>query len=210
MRLVVVDNYDSFTHNLVDLLERLGASCEVVMNDEADLPSLVGRAPAAFVISPGPCTPTESGVSLELARAGVSGALPAPLFGVCLGLQAIAAAAGGAIVRAARPLHGKTSLVYHDGRGMFAEVSQPFAAARYNSLLADRATLPPDLEVTAWTAEAEVMALAHVTHPVEAVQFHPESFLTTEGPRLVARWLTSLGDTRARSRAPAAAQADAE
>jgi anthranilate synthase/aminodeoxychorismate synthase-like glutamine amidotransferase len=210
VRLVVVDNYDSFTHNLVDLLERLGASCEVVMNDEADLPSLVGRRPAAFVISPGPCTPTESGVSLDLARAGVTGALGAPLFGVCLGLQAIAAAAGGAIVRAARPLHGKTSLVYHDGRGMFAAVSQPFAAARYNSLLADRATLPPDLEVTAWTAEAEVMALAHVTYPVEAVQFHPESFLTTEGPRLVARWLASLGDTRARSRAPAASQADAE
>lgn len=197
MQLVVVDNYDSFTHNLVDLLERLGARCEVVLNDAADLASLSARAPAAFVVSPGPCTPAESGVSLALARAAVEGSLSVPFFGVCLGLQAVVAAAGGRVVRAKRPLHGKTSLVHHHGRGIFANTTNPFEAARYNSLLADPATLPAELEVTAWTADGEIMGVAHRSSLVQAVQFHPESFLTVEGPRILDAWLSSLRRERA-------------
>ena len=193
MRIAVVDNYDSFTHNLVDLLERLGASCDVVMNDRVGLAELLRAAPAAFVISPGPCTPAESGVSLDLARAAVRGELGAPLLGVCLGHQALAVAAGGALEQSAHPVHGKTSAVSHDGRGVFRGLPQPFDAARYNSLLVDRATLPSELSVTAWTNTGEIMGLRHETHPVEGVQFHPESFLTPDGPALVRNWLALVG-----------------
>lgn len=197
MRILVVDNYDSFTHNLVDLLERLGARSEVVMNDAADVAALVAKQPRAFVISPGPCTPAESCVSLELARAAVSGALGVPLFGVCLGLQAMAVALGGSIVRAARPLHGKTCAVHHRDDGIFAGLPSPFDAARYNSLLVDRDSLPSELEITAWTEAGEIMALRHTRLPVLGVQFHPESFLTPDGPRLVSAWLATLQDSEA-------------
>jgi anthranilate synthase component 2 len=191
VKLVVVDNYDSFTHNLVDLLERLGAACDVVMHDRATLPEVVARRPAGFVISPGPCSPKESGVSLPLAEAAVRGELAAPLLGVCLGHQAIAAALGARIVRAAEPLHGKTCAVHHRADGMFAGIPQGFAAARYNSLLVDRSSLPAELEITAWSESGEVLALRHLRFAVDGVQFHPESFLTPLGPDLVRGWVNA-------------------
>ncbi len=189
MKLVVVDNYDSFTHNLVDLLERLGARCDVVMHDDADLDALVARRPGGFVISPGPCTPAESGVSLPLATAAVRGELGVPLLGVCLGHQAIAVALGAKLVRAERPLHGKTSAILHRGTGLFAGLPQGFEAARYNSLLIDPKTLPADLEVAARTESGEVMALTHLRFPAFGVQFHPESFLSPRGADLCKNFL---------------------
>lgn len=189
MKLVVVDNYDSFTHNLVDLLERLGASCDVVMHDEADLDALIARRPDGFVVSPGPCTPAESGVSLVLATAAIRGQIGVPLLGVCLGHQAIAVAFGAKLVRAEHPLHGKTSPILHRGTDLFANLPQGFDAARYNSLLVDPATLAAELEVTARTERGEVMALRHARLPVFGVQFHPESFLSPRGADLARNFL---------------------
>ncbi|NUO53508.1 MAG: aminodeoxychorismate/anthranilate synthase component II [Polyangiaceae bacterium] len=189
MKLVVVDNYDSFTHNLVDLLERLGARCDVVMHDEVDLDALSARRPDGFVISPGPCTPAESGVSLALATAAVRGELGVPLLGVCLGHQAIAVALGAKLVRAEHPLHGKTSSILHQGTDLFVGLPQGFEAARYNSLLVDPASLADDLEVTARTESGELMALRHVRLPVFGVQFHPESFLSPRGADLARNFL---------------------
>lgn len=189
MKLVVVDNYDSFTHNLVDLLERLGARCDVVMHDDADLEALSGRRPDGFVISPGPCTPAESGVSLPLATAAVRGELAAPLLGVCLGHQAIAVALGARLIRAERPLHGKTSAILHQGTGLFAGLPQGFEAARYNSLLVDPTALAAELEVTARTESGEIMALGHARRPVFGVQFHPESFLSPRGADIARNFL---------------------
>jgi len=189
VKLVVVDNYDSFTHNLVDLLERLGARCDVVMHDEADLDALIARRPDGFVISPGPCTPAESGVSLALATAAVRGEIGVPLLGVCLGHQAIAVALGAKLVRAAHPLHGKTSAILHRGTDLFVGLPQRFEAARYNSLLVDPASLSADLEVTARTESGELMALGHVRLPVFGVQFHPESFLSLRRADLARNFL---------------------
>lgn len=189
MKLVVVDNYDSFTHNLVDLLERLGARCDVVMHDEEGLDALRARRPDGFVISPGPCTPAESGVSLALATAALRGEVDVPLLGVCLGHQAIAVALGARLARAERPLHGKTSAILHQGTDLFAGLPQGFEAARYNSLLVDPDSLSGDLEVTARTESGEVMALRHVRLPIFGVQFHPESFLSPRGGDLAENFL---------------------
>ncbi|MGO8998284.1 MAG: anthranilate synthase component II [Polyangiaceae bacterium] len=186
MRVLVLDNYDSFTFNLVQYLGELGATCEVVKNDELGVEGIVERAPDGLLISPGPCTPNEAGISLAAIRA-LSGKLP--ILGVCLGHQAIGQAFGGKVVRAGRLMHGKTSPVHHDGTGIFAGVASPFEATRYHSLLVERSSLPACLAVTAWTAEGEIMGLRHESLDVEGVQFHPESILTLEGKALLANWV---------------------
>jgi len=188
-RLVVIDNYDSFTYNLVQHLETLGATCDVVLTDATDVAGIAARSPDGIVISPGPCTPDEAGVSLG-AVTHLSGSIP--ILGVCLGHQSIGQAFGGRVVRAGRLMHGKTSPILHDGRTIFAALSNPFTATRYHSLLVERNSLPDVFEVSAWTGEGEIMGLRHKTLPVEGVQFHPESILTEEGMALLKNWLRSL------------------
>ncbi len=197
LRVLVVDNYDSFTFNLVQYLGELGARVDVVKNDAIDVAGIRSRAPDGVLISPGPCTPNEAGISLQLLRElGPS----LPIFGVCLGHQAIGQAYGGRVVRAERLMHGKTSPILHDGRGVFRAIASPFEATRYHSLLVERATVPACLEVSAWTAEGEIMGLRHREHDVEGVQFHPESILTREGKRLVGNWLERVAGRRSRVR----------
>jgi anthranilate synthase/aminodeoxychorismate synthase-like glutamine amidotransferase len=193
---LVVDNYDSFTFNLVQYLGELGARVEVYKNDAIDVAGVRARRPDGVLVSPGPCTPNEAGVSLDLLRE-LGGVLP--IFGVCLGHQAIGQAYGGRVVRAERLMHGKTSPILHDGRGVFRDIASPFEATRYHSLLVERASLPACLEVSAWTEEGEIMGLRHREHDVEGVQFHPESVLTREGKRLVANWLALVASRSARA-----------
>jgi anthranilate synthase/aminodeoxychorismate synthase-like glutamine amidotransferase len=193
VRLLMIDNYDSFTYNLVQYLGELGADVVVRRNDEVTLDEIPGLAPDAIVISPGPCTPNEAGVSVPVVRR-FTGELP--ILGVCLGHQAIGAAFGGAIVRAGRIMHGKTSPILHTGEGLFAGLPNPFEATRYHSLLIDRATMPAELLPTAWTAEDEIMGVRHREHFVEGVQFHPESILTVEGKRLLANFLARVPAAR--------------
>ena len=188
-KVLVVDNYDSFTYNLVQYLEVIGASCEVFLNDRVDVATVRSRAPDGVLVSPGPCTPNEAGASLDVVRE-LSAELP--ILGVCLGHQAIGQAFGGRVVRAERIMHGKTSPIDHDGRTLFAGLPRPFEATRYHSLLVERSSLPECLEVSAWTAEGEIMGLRHKQHRVEGVQFHPESILTTEGMALLGNWVRSL------------------
>ncbi len=185
-RLLMVDNYDSFTFNLVQYLGELGAAVEVFRNDEIDVAGIRARRPDAVVLSPGPCTPDEAGVTLAAIRA-LSGELP--ILGVCLGHQAIGQAFGGKVVRNFRIVHGKASPVRHGGTGIYSGVPSPFEAGRYHSLVVERGSIPPALEVTSWTDEDEVMGLRHVSLDVEGVQFHPESILTVEGKRLLENWL---------------------
>jgi len=186
LRVLVLDNYDSFTFNLVQYLGELGAAVRVVKNDETTPETIRGDAPDGLVISPGPCTPNEAGISLACVEK-LSGRLP--ILGVCLGHQAIGQAFGGKVVRAGRLMHGRTSPIEHDGRGVFAGLPLPFEATRYHSLLVERESLPDCLEVSAWTAEGEIMGLRHRQLEVQGVQFHPESILTAAGKRLVANWL---------------------
>jgi len=188
-RLVVIDNYDSFTYNLVQYLEVLGARCQVFYNDALSAPEAAALAPDGIVISPGPCTPNEAGVSLSLI-AEAAGRIP--ILGVCLGHQAIAQAFGGKVIRAARIMHGKTSPIEHDGRTVYQGLEAPFTATRYHSLIVERESLPPCLEVSAWTAEDEIMGIRHRELAVEGVQFHPESILTTAGMALLANWVRAL------------------
>jgi anthranilate synthase/aminodeoxychorismate synthase-like glutamine amidotransferase len=183
---LVIDNYDSFTFNLVQYLGELGAATRVVRNDAIGVDEILRAPPDGALISPGPCTPNEAGISLEVITR-VSGKLP--ILGVCLGHQAMGQAFGGKVVRAERLMHGKTSPIEHDGRGVFEGLPSPFEATRYHSLLVERASLPSCLEVSAWTAEGEIMGLRHRELDVEGVQFHPESVLTLEGKRLLANWL---------------------
>jgi anthranilate synthase/aminodeoxychorismate synthase-like glutamine amidotransferase len=188
-RLVVIDNYDSFTYNLVQYLETLGARCEVVLNDASDVDGIARRKPQGIVISPGPCTPDEAGISLGVvARFSTT----VPILGVCLGHQSIGQAFGGRVVGADRLMHGKTSPILHDGKSIFRGLPNPFTATRYHSLLVERASLPDVLTVTAWTAEGEIMGLRHRTLPVEGVQFHPESILTEPGMKMLENWLSQL------------------
>lgn len=184
MRILVVDNYDSFTWNLVHYLGELGASCEVVRNDALTVDDALAHPAEAFLVSPGPGAPVDAGISVELVRRA-----DRPLLGVCLGHQAIGEASGGTVVRASRRMHGRTSPILHEGAGVFRDLPSPFEANRYHSLLVERATLPAELAITAWTAEGEIMGLRHRTRPVEGVQFHPESFFTPLGKRLLATWL---------------------
>ena len=187
--ILVVDNYDSFTYNLVQYLGELGADLEVWRNDAITVDGIAARRPTGIVISPGPCTPKEAGISVAtIERLG--GAVP--ILGVCLGHQAIGAALGGRIVRAPRIMHGKTSPIHHDGRGVFRELANPFAATRYHSLVIDPDSLPQELEVSAWTDQGEIMGVRHRTLPIEGVQFHPESILTLEGKKLLHNFLASL------------------
>ena len=188
-RLLVIDNYDSFTYNLVQYLGELGADLDVRRNDAITLDEVAALGPDGVVISPGPCTPREAGISVPLIQR-FAGTIP--ILGVCLGHQAIGAAFGGAIVRAARIMHGKTSLIHHDGRRLFAGLPEPFEATRYHSLVIDPAALPPMLERTAWTDAGEIMGVRHRTLFVEGVQFHPESILTVEGKRLLGNFLARL------------------
>jgi anthranilate synthase component 2 len=182
----VVDNYDSFTYNLVQYLGELGARVEVFRNDALSAAELAEREPAAVVISPGPCTPDEAGISLDIVR--LMGATT-PLLGVCLGHQAIGQAYGGRVVRAPQVMHGKVSAVRHDGSGVFAGLPDPFEATRYHSLVVSRESLPDALEVTAWTDDGLVMGVRHREHPVVGVQFHPESICTPVGHRLLGAFL---------------------
>jgi anthranilate synthase/aminodeoxychorismate synthase-like glutamine amidotransferase len=191
-RVLVIDNYDSFTYNLVQYLGELGASVDVFKNDGIDIAGIRARRPDALLISPGPRTPTEAGISLEVIRT-LGDVLP--IFGVCLGHQAIGQAYGGRVVRAGRLMHGKTSPILHDARGIFEGVPSPFEATRYHSLLVERESLPDTLEVSAWTAEGEIMAVRHRQLDVQGVQFHPESILTAEGKKLVSNWLGHVGTT---------------
>jgi anthranilate synthase/aminodeoxychorismate synthase-like glutamine amidotransferase len=185
-RLLLIDNYDSFTYNLVQAFLVLGADVRVHRNDRITLEEARAIAPTHLCISPGPGVPAEAGVSEEMIRA-FAGRIP--VLGVCLGHQALVEAYGGAVVRAGRLMHGKTSRVFHDGRGILAGMPNPFEAGRYHSLLARRDSVPDALEVTAWTEEGEVMGVRHRSLALEGVQFHPESILTPEGPRLLARFL---------------------
>ena len=190
MRLLVIDNYDSFTFNLVQYLGELGAACDVVRNDAIGVEEIAGRAPEAIVISPGPCTPNEAGISVETIRR-YAGRLP--ILGVCLGHQSIAAAYGGRIVSARELMHGKTSEIHHDRKGVFQGLPEPFVATRYHSLAAERESLPDALEVTAWTDDGEIMGLRHREQPVIGVQFHPESILTGVGKDLLRNFLDGAG-----------------
>ena len=189
-RVLLVDNYDSFTFNVVQYLCELGAHVTVFRNDEIDVAGIRAFRPEGLVLSPGPCTPDEAGVTLAAIRE-LSGELP--MLGVCLGHQAIGQAFGGKVIRNVRIVHGKASPVRHDGRGVFAGLPDPFTAGRYHSLVVERETLPAALEVSAWTDEGEIMGLRHRTLDVEGVQFHPESILTESGKPLLGNWLARLG-----------------
>ena len=184
---IVIDNYDSFTFNLVQYLWELGAAVDVFRNDRIDVEGIRARRPDALVLSPGPCTPNEAGVCVPAIRE-LSGKIP--ILGVCLGHQAIGQAFGGRVVRAKRVMHGKTSQIAHDGSGVFTGVPAPLEAGRYHSLVVERESLPSDLRVTAVSEDdGEIMALAHISHPTVGVQFHPESVLTPEGKKLLANFL---------------------
>jgi len=184
---IMIDNYDSFVYNLVQYLQELGQEVRVFRNDRVTLEEMEALSPSHIVISPGPCTPDEAGISLAAIK-HFAGRIP--ILGVCLGHQAIGQAFGGRVVRAGRPMHGKTSLVYHDGTGIYRGLPNPFAAARYHSLLVERETLPDCLTITAQTDQGEIMGLRHREYPVEGVQFHPESILTMVGKKLLANFLT--------------------
>lgn len=184
--ILVIDNYDSFTYNLVQYFGELGAEILVKRNDEITIAEIESLVPEKICVSPGPCTPNEAGISCDVIRQ-FGGRLP--ILGVCLGHQSIGQVYGGDVVRADRLMHGKTSPILHTGENVFAGLPSPFEATRYHSLLVKRETLPDSLRVTAETAEGEIMGLAHKELPVYGVQFHPESILTTEGKRLLKNFL---------------------
>jgi anthranilate synthase component 2 len=182
----VLDNYDSFTFNLVQYMGELGATVDVRRNDELTVEEVAALHPDRIVLSPGPCTPQEAGISIDLIRA-MAGKVP--ILGVCLGHQAIGAAFGGKVVRAPKLMHGKTSQVEHDGKTIFAGIASPMTCTRYHSLIVQEKGLPADLEITARTADGTIMGLRHRRFPVEGVQFHPESVLTADGQRLIQNFL---------------------
>ena len=185
--LLLIDNYDSFTYNLYQYLAELGAQITVRRNDQLSIAEITAMRPEQIVISPGPCTPNEAGLSCEIIRQFGSSI---PLLGVCLGHQAIGQVYGGRVIRAPEPMHGKSSLIYHHGQGVLSELPAPFSANRYHSLIVERATLPDALEITAETTDGLIMGLRHRTHPVEGVQFHPESIMTPDGKQLLRNFLT--------------------
>ena len=184
--LLMIDNYDSFTYNLVQYLGELGEDVQVHRNDQISVVEIEKLKPDHIVISPGPCTPNEAGVSVETVRK-LGGRIP--ILGVCLGHQSIGQAYGGKIVRAKNLMHGKTSMIHHTGKGVFAGLPDPFEATRYHSLVIERASLPDVLEITAWTEDGEIMGVRHKQFSVEGVQFHPESVLTPDGPTLMENFL---------------------
>jgi anthranilate synthase component II len=192
--ILIVDNYDSFTFNLFQMMGGLRPDIEVVRNDRITVDQVRSANYDGIVLSPGPGTPADSGVCLDILRE-LEGSVP--ILGVCLGHQAICQVRGASIVRAELPVHGKPSPVYHDGRGILAGLPDPFVAGRYHSLIVDPETLPPELEVTARTPDGEIMAIQHRTSPTWGVQFHPESILTPDGERLLANFLSMLGGSDA-------------
>jgi anthranilate synthase/aminodeoxychorismate synthase-like glutamine amidotransferase len=197
--LLVIDNYDSFTYNLVQYFGELGAQPLVKRNDEITLDEIAALKPERIVISPGPCTPNEAGISCDVIRRfGPT----TPLLGVCLGHQSIGHVYGGDVVRAGRLMHGKTSPIHHKGTGVFAGIPSPFEATRYHSLLVKRETFPASLEITAWTEEQEIMGLRHREFPIHGVQFHPESILTLEGKKLLKNFLSLAAEGTKRQRPP--------
>jgi para-aminobenzoate synthetase component II len=185
--ILMIDNYDSFTYNLVQYLGEMGEELQVIRNDQTSIKGIAEMNPEFLMVSPGPCSPNEAGISLEAIK-NFSG--KTPIFGVCLGHQSIAQVFGGDVVRAERLMHGKTSMVYHDGKTIFAGLENPFPAARYHSLIVKKESLPDCLEVSAWTEEGEIMAIRHKTLSVEGVQFHPESILTTSGKQLLRNFIS--------------------
>jgi anthranilate synthase component 2 len=184
--LLMIDNYDSFTYNLVQYFGELGEDVRVFRNDQISLDAIAGLAPAYIVISPGPCTPNEAGISVPVIKRYAG---DVPILGVCLGHQAIGQAFGGRIVHAKSVMHGKTSAIRHEGKGLFAGLPNPLTATRYHSLVIERSSMPECLEVTAWSEDGEIMGVRHRTLNVEGVQFHPESVLTPEGPTLLENFL---------------------
>jgi anthranilate synthase component 2 len=192
--ILVVDNYDSFTYNLVHYLAELGATTRVVRNDAVTVDEALGLRPEAVLLSPGPCTPNEAGICLPLLKAAP---VSLPIFGVCLGHQAIGQAFGGEVIRAKSLMHGKTSPIRHKGEGVFAGLRDGFTAARYHSLAVLAEPLPEVLEITAWTDDGEIMGLKHRDRPIYGVQFHPESIATEGGHQLLANFLDLAGVNRA-------------
>jgi anthranilate synthase component 2 len=188
--LILIDNYDSFTYNLVHFLGELGAPCEVIRNDKITADNVLKKKPKAIVLSPGPCTPNEAGICLDLiAKAGPK----IPLLGVCLGHQAIGQVYGGNVIRAPEPMHGKLSTIRHTGKGVFKGLPERFEVTRYHSLIVERKSLPDCLEITAETADGIIMGLQHKSHPVHGVQFHPESIASEQGHALLANFLELAG-----------------
>ena len=190
--ILIVDNYDSFTYNLVQLIGGLDRTwrMHVVRNDQATVDAMEDLSPSHVIVSPGPCTPNEAGISVELIER-LAGKVP--ILGVCLGHQCIGQAFGGKVIRSARLMHGKTSRIFHCGTGLYYGLNSPFTATRYHSLTIDRDTLPREFDVTAWSERDELMGIRHQSMPIEGVQFHPESFLTDEGPKLIANFLALQG-----------------
>jgi anthranilate synthase component 2 len=191
--ILVIDNYDSFTYNLVHYLNELGAETLVHRNDALTVEQALGLKPEGVLLSPGPCTPNEAGICLDLLAAAPEAL---PIFGVCLGHQAIGQAYGGRVIRARQLMHGKTSPIHHTGKGVFAGLKNPFTATRYHSLCIERDTCPDALEITAWTDDGEIMGVQHKTRPVHGVQFHPESIATECGHELLANFLEVAGVRR--------------
>ncbi|PDM39402.1 MULTISPECIES: aminodeoxychorismate/anthranilate synthase component II [unclassified Geobacillus] len=191
--ILMVDNYDSFTYNLVQYLGVLGEELIVKRNDEITIKEIETLSPDFLMISPGPCTPNEAGISME-AIEYFAGKIP--IFGVCLGHQAIAQVFGGKVIRADRLMHGKTSPIFHDGTTIFANIPSPFTATRYHSLIVEKETLPDCFEISAWTEENEIMAIRHKTLPVEGVQFHPESIMTSHGMKLLENFIQTYKRVR--------------
>jgi anthranilate synthase/aminodeoxychorismate synthase-like glutamine amidotransferase len=186
--ILMIDNYDSFTYNLVQYIGEMGKTLKVYRNDKITIPEIEEINPDMIVISPGPCTPTEAGISLEVIKR-FAGKIP--ILGVCLGHQSIGQAFGGEVVRAQRLMHGKTSLIHHDGEGVFKDMPNPFEATRYHSLIVRRETLPDCLQITAESDEREIMGLRHKEYPIEGVQFHPESILTKDGMKLLGNFVNA-------------------
>jgi anthranilate synthase component 2 len=184
--ILVIDNYDSFTYNLVHYLNELGAETRVHRNDDLSVEAALGLRPDAVLLSPGPCSPDEAGICLELLRRAPD---DLPILGVCLGHQSIGQAFGGRVVRAKALMHGKTSAIRHGGKGVFGDLPNPFTATRYHSLAVDSGSLPEALEITAWTDDGEIMGLQHRTRPIHGVQFHPESIATEGGHKLLGNFL---------------------
>jgi anthranilate synthase/aminodeoxychorismate synthase-like glutamine amidotransferase len=185
--ILVIDNYDSFTYNLVQYLGELGADLKTYRNDKITIPEIKKLAPDKIVISPGPGYPKDAGISISVIKEFAG---KVPILGVCLGHQAIGEAFGGKIVQAKRLLHGKTSMIHHDGKTIYKGIPNPFTATRYHSLLVERSSLPDCLEISAWTKEDEIMGIRHKEYKVEGIQFHPESILTTEGKKLLKNFLS--------------------
>jgi anthranilate synthase component 2 len=186
MHVLLLDNYDSFTYNLFQYLSELGAQVEVVRNDAVTVAGIAAKRPDRIVVSPGPCTPSDAGISVDLIR---ELGPHVPTLGVCLGHQALGQAFGGAVVRAPTVMHGKISPIHHANQGVFADLPAPFPATRYHSLIVRRDDLPDELEVTAWTDDGLIMGLRHRTHPIQGVQFHPESIMTDSGKQLLRNFL---------------------